>query len=91
MAFELTKEGQGTSTTVSLTPVMFPDEDLDDNQRANLEKAPKEFDKTRFDGILYEMDDEEMIEKLVEVGFDVSKIGLEAPNKEETDEEDYDF
>lgn len=92
MAFELTKEGQGTSTTVSLTPVMFPDEDLDDNQRANLEKAPKEFDKSRFDGILYEMDDEEMVEKLVEVGFDVSKIGLEAPNKEEeSDGEDYDF
>lgn len=80
--FELSKDGQGTSTTVSLTP-LFP-EDLDDKQTKNFEEAPKEFDMSLFEGILYEMDDEEQIEKLIEVGFDVSLIGLEAPAK--TDE-----
>ena len=35
------------------------------------------------DGILYEMDEEEQIEKLIEVGFDVSLIGLDAPEKNE--------
>src|SRR5699024_11857864 len=43
----------------------------------------EEFDKSRFEGILYEMDDDEMIEKLVEVGFDVTNIGLEEPKKDE--------
>lgn len=79
--FELSKDGQGTSTTVSLTP-LFP-EDLDDKQTKNFEEAPKEFDMSLFEGILYEMDDEEQIEKLIEVGFDVSLIGLEAPAKDE--------
>lgn len=79
--FELSKDGQGTSTTVSLTP-LFP-EDLDDKQTKNFEEAPKEFDMSLFEGILYEMDDEEQIEKLIEVGFDVSLIGLEAPAKTE--------
>src|SRR5690625_80178 len=79
--FELSKDGQGTSTTVSLTP-LFP-EDLDDKQTKNFEEAPKEFDMRLFEGILYEMDDEEQIEKLIEVGFDVSLIGLEAPAKTE--------
>ena len=101
MAFELSKEGSGRDTVVSLTPVMFPDEDLDDTQRKNFENAPKEFDKSRFDGILYEMDDDEQIEKLIEAGFDVSLIGLEAPAKtegneadeagEDKGEKDYDF
>src|SRR5690625_2546676 len=80
--FELSKDGQGTSTTVSLTP-LFP-EDLDDKQTKNFEEAPKEFDMRLFEGILYEMDEDEQIEKLIEVGFDVSLIGLEAPAK--TDE-----
>src|SRR5690625_1542781 len=79
--FELSKDGQGKSTTVSLTP-LFP-EDLDDKQTKNFEEAPKEFDMRLFEGILYEMDDEEQIEKLIEVGFDVSLIGLEAPAKTE--------
>ena len=87
MAFELTKEGQGTSTTVSLTPVMFPEEDLTDEQRKNFEEAPEEFDKSRFEGILYEMDDDEMIEKLVDVGFDVTKIGLDKPKKDDKEDD----
>src|SRR5699024_3783144 len=79
MAFELRKDGQGTSTTVSLTPLF--EEDLDDKQAKNFENAPDKFDMDLFDGILYEMEEEEQIVKLIEVGFDVSVIGLEAPEK----------
>lgn len=95
MAFELSKQGSGTNTTVSLTPVMFPDEDLTDEQRKNFENAPEEFDMSLFDGLLYEVDEEGQIELLVQAGFDVTLIGLEPPAKEEEggviDEEDTPF
>ncbi|MGN7387766.1 hypothetical protein [Sporosarcina sp. SAFN-015] len=79
MAFELSKQGSGTSTTVSLSPVMFPDEDLTDVQRANLDKAPDKFDMSRFDGILFEADEKQQIENLIQAGFDIALIGLERP------------
>lgn len=81
MSFELSKQGSGTSTTVSLTPIMYPEDDLTDAQRANLDKAPESFDMKLFDGLLYEMEEAEQIEQLISVGFDVSLIGLQAPNK----------
>lgn len=76
IAFELTKTGESTNTVVTMAPVLDMTEDLTDAQRANFEKAPKEFDKTLFEGVVFEMSDEEMTAKLVEVGFDVSLIGL---------------
>ena len=79
MAFTLSKQGQSTNTTVSLTPVMFMDEDLTDVQRANFDKAPEEFDVSKFEGINFEMNEQEMIEKLDEVGFDVTLIGYDKP------------
>ena|SRR5690625_2012795 len=84
MAFELRKDGQGTSTTVSLTPVF--EEDLDDKQAKNFADAPEEFDMDLFDGILYEMDEDEQIEKLIEAGFDVSLIGLNKPSEDNTND-----
>lgn len=81
-AFELAKTGSGTNTAVSLSLIPILD-DLTEGQRKNFENAPKEFDMNLFDGLLYEMDDDEMIEKLVEVGFDVKLIGLEPPKKDE--------
>lgn len=83
LAFELSKQGQGTSTTVSLTPIIDMDEDLTDKQRANFEKAPNEFDKSKFEGILFEKDEKEMVEALHQVGFDVTKIGFEVPKAED--------
>lgn len=77
-AFELTKQGQGTSTSVSLSLIPVLD-DLTDAQRKNFEESPKEFDMTLFEGLLYEMDEDEQIEKLIEAGFDVSLIGLDKP------------
>lgn len=80
-AFELSKSGQGTSTAVSLSliPVL---EDLTETQRKNFEDSPEVFDMALFDGMLYEMDESEQIEKLIEAGFDISLIGLEAPKKD---------
>lgn len=89
LAFELSKEGSGTSTTVSLTPVLDMEEDLTEQQRANFDKAPAEFDMTLFDGLLYEADEDEQIELLKQAGFDVTLIGYE--QGEEESGETYDF
>ena len=87
LAFELSKEGTGTSTTVSLTPVIDLDEDLTDKQRENFAKAPTEFDHAIFDGIWYEQDDAQMVTLLRQAGFDVTKIGYSAaPDASETGE-----
>lgn len=85
MAFELEKSGAGTSTVVSLTPIF--EEDLDEKQTKNFADAPEGFDMTLFEGLLYEMDNDEQIEKLIEAGFDISLIGLEAPEKSENNDE----
>ncbi len=76
LAFELSKQGESTSTTVSLTPIIDMDEDLTDEQRKNFDNAPKEFDMSLFDGLLYEADEAEQIELLKQAGFDVSLIGF---------------
>src|SRR5690625_1950766 len=83
MAFELSKQGSGRDTTVSLSPVMFPEEDLTEIQQKNLAEAPEEFDMKLFDGILFEADEAQQIENLIQAGFDISLLGLEAPKKEE--------
>src|SRR5690625_1807695 len=79
MAFELSKQGSGRDTTVSLSPVMFPEEDLTEQQQKNLAEAPEEFDMKLFDGILFEADEAQQIDNLIAAGFDISLIGLEAP------------
>lgn len=92
LAFELSKVGNGISTSVTLTPVLDLDEDLTPEQRANFDKAPDKFDMSLFDGLLYEADEDEQIELLIKAGFDVSLIGLEAPKKDDTaDIEDEDL
>jgi hypothetical protein len=84
-AFELSKTGQSTSTTVSLSLLVDMDEDLDDKERANFEKSSGEpFNSDLFDGVLYEMNEAEQIENLVKAGFDVNLIGLSAQGNEVT-------
>jgi hypothetical protein len=83
LAFELSKTGQSTSTKVSLTPIIDMDEDLTDKQRANFDKAPKEFDRKLFEGLLYEADEDEMVKSLIQAGFDVSLIGYDTPTASE--------
>lgn len=78
LAFELTKEGSGTSTKVSLTPILDMDEDLTDKERENFAKAPNEISTKVFDGIWFEQDEAQMVELLKQAGFDVSLIGYDA-------------
>src|SRR5690606_6908933 len=87
LAFELSKQGSGQNTTVSLTPIIDMDEDLTDKQKKNFENAPAEFDKSKFEGILYEMDEDEMVKALHDAGFDVTLIGYEVPSSEGEGEE----
>ncbi|WEY98927.1 hypothetical protein P5634_13735 [Bacillus subtilis] len=76
VAFELEKTGSGTSTTVSLTPVIDMDDDLTDKERENFAKyADKQFDMKLFDGLLFEADEKTQLENLVAAGFDISLIG----------------
>lgn len=77
-AFELSKQGSSTSTTVSLSPVMDFDEDLTPEQKANFAKAPAAFDMSLFDGLLFEVDEAEQVKLLTQAGFDVSLIGYSA-------------
>ena len=80
-AFELSKQGKGRDTTVSLSliPVL---EDLTEAQQKYFTELPNEFDAKLFEGIHFVMSDEEQIETLTRVGFDISLIGLEAPKKD---------
>jgi len=97
LAFELAKEGTGTATTVSLSPVLDMDDDLTDKQRENFAKAPAEFDHAIFNGIWYEQDEAQMVTLLRQAGFDVTLIGYSASsdasetNEQPPSEESYDF
>ncbi|TFI48167.1 hypothetical protein E4O93_08945 [Diaphorobacter sp. DS2] len=80
VAFELSKQGSGQSTTVSLTPFIDMDDDLSDKERENFAKyADKEFDMTLFDGLLFEADEKEQLNNLAVAGFDLSLIGESKP------------
>lgn len=79
-AFELSKTGKSRDTVVSLSliPVL---EDLTETQQKNFEKLPSTFDAKNFEGLYWESDDAEMVEKLTQSGFDISLVGLEAPKQ----------
>ena len=97
IAFELSKEGDGTATKVSLTPILDMDEDITDKERANFEKAPESFPQDIFNGIWYEQDEAQMVTLLRQAGFDVTLIGYSAnsdaseTNEQPPSEESYDF
>lgn len=93
LAFELSKEGSGTSTQVSLTPIIDED-DLTEAERKNFEAtAGKVFDETLYEKVLKVKSEEEQIEDLRAFGFDVSRLGIEDEVEpiEEDNEEDYPF
>ena len=77
IAFELTKSGSSTDTTVSLSPIIDMDEDLTEAERANFDKLNgAAFDFSVFDGFLYEADEAEQTRNLVIAGFDIGRLGL---------------
>lgn len=99
IVFTLSKSGSGTSTVVSLSVEenvanlakmkaagIDAETSITDKELENFTNAPKEFDTSRFDGVLFEADTDQMIINLDKAGFDVSKIGLEVPEIPEEDE-----
>lgn len=79
LAFELSKTnatGEARDTKVALTPIIDFEDDLTPEEQAKFKEFDgKEFDKTRFEGIVYEADETEQYEFLKQAGFDVSLIG----------------
>lgn len=89
LAFELSKTGESTSTTVTLSPLIDMDEDLTDQERKNFEAAVgKEFNAELFDNVLYEADEAEQVESLKTAGFDVSLIGYGEGDNGKVSQED---
>ena len=78
---EKTNPAVKSDTQVILTPEDL--EDLTDKQQEAFDKAPEEFDKEMFEDLFYVQDEQQMVESLHSVGFDVTKIGFEAPTSEE--------
>lgn len=91
LPFTLSKSGSGTATVVSLMPIMTQFSPLTDKQQANFDKGGEmKFDPEVFKGFIYEVDDDEQVQLLVQAGFDISLIGLEAPSKEEESKDEGD-
>jgi hypothetical protein len=77
VAFELAKEGKGTSTTVSLSPVLDMDDDLSDAERKNFdEAADKTIADDLFENVLYVKDADEQAQDLTAFGFDTSRLNI---------------
>jgi hypothetical protein len=79
VAFEISKDGSGTNTKITLAPVLDMDDETEitAKERANFDKfVGKVFDKKHFEGLLFEADEKTQIENLVAAGFDISLIGL---------------
>ncbi|WP_077297396.1 hypothetical protein [Virgibacillus pantothenticus] len=85
LAFELSKEGASTNTTVSLTPYL---DDLTADQQKHFDNAPEKFDGKLFENILYQADDDEMVGLLKQAGFDVSLIGLTTESTTQADDDE---
>ena len=86
VAFELSKSGTGTSTVVSLTPILDMDEDLTEVERKNFEEADgKEFPAELFEKVLYMKTEAEQIEDLKAFGFDVSRLGVDGAESDKDD------
>ena len=78
IAFELSKEGSGRDTIVSLAPVLDMDDDLTDQQRAHFEKAAgMAIPDDLYENVLTVKSEAEQIEDLKAFGFDVSRLGIE--------------
>jgi hypothetical protein len=88
MAFKLSKKGESTGTTVSLTPIISVEKGLSESERENFKKsADQQFNQELFDGVLYEADEKQQIENLVAAGFDITLIGLKIGGPSQDDDE----
>lgn len=74
MAFELSKSGSGTNTTVSLLPML---DDITPTHQKNFEATEgKEFPGELYGKVLYAKDENKQVEDLIAFGFDVSRLGI---------------
>ncbi|MHC8516812.1 hypothetical protein [Sporosarcina sp. ITBMC105] len=78
LAFTIKKSGSGTSTTVSLTPIINLDKGLTEDERKNFADAPTSIDMTQFFTAPFFANEEEQVKLLTQAGFDVSLIGYSA-------------
>jgi hypothetical protein len=82
-AFELSKSGSSTSTTVSLLPI--DEEDLSDAELKNFEvTAGKAFPEELYEKVLFVKSEADQINDLKAFGFDVSKLGINSDEDEVT-------
>jgi hypothetical protein len=82
-AFELSKTGTSTSTTVSLLPI--DEEDLSDAEIKNFEAtAGKAFPDELYEKVLFVKPESDQINDLKAFGFDVSKLGINSEDDEVT-------
>lgn len=89
VAFEISKEGSGTNTKITIMPVLDMADDLTEKENANFEKfVGKEFNVKLFEGLLFEADAKTMTENLVAAGFDITLIGLSIGEATQADASD---
>ncbi|MBC2188710.1 hypothetical protein [Listeria booriae] len=83
LAFELEKSGSGKDTVVSMTPIVDIEDELTDKQQANFAKVDVDAVEPNFNGLTFVANHAQQVENLVATGFDISAIGIEAPEKDE--------
>lgn len=93
VAFELSKEGSGTSTTVSLSPVLDMDEDLTETERKNFDEADgKEIPDELYENVLYVKDESEQLEDLhnfaQKFNLDIGVLGIDETKEVEPIEDE---
>lgn len=82
LSFDIAKTSSGTSASVvvSFSPIMTEFDPLTDKQQANFDKFNEfDFNPESFKDFIYEIDEVEQTKLLVQAGFNVKLIGLEAP------------
>jgi len=78
MPFLLEKKGSKANTVVSLSPIVNMKK-LTATEKANFEAVKgTQFDQTLFEKIFYVKPEEQQIQDLIKIGFDVSRIGVNA-------------
>lgn len=70
MAFELSKTGEGTSTTLILSPIIDAD-DLSSSEQSNFEKAKdvKSIDAELYNAVIYKPSKESVVAQLLDLGI----------------------
>lgn len=85
--FELAKDGKGTNTIVSLTPLDVEDLSAEESKTFEATKDTKVPDDL-YEKVLKVKSTEEQAEDLEKFGFDVSRLGIDAKKQQSNDDVD---